>query len=149
MKHVMLLGFAILLTSFDVTIAQTTKPSVKEGIRPVFYPASSLAAICQDWSDVFYAHGHALTNAETVDASTEKIMHAMNCQMYILGFQDGKMERVFGSHYRPLSSHITEMKPLIDTFLKYVKDHPEQGDFAASTLLLESEKIVVKVEKSK
>jgi hypothetical protein len=27
------------------------------------------------------------------------------------------------------------MKPLIDTFLKYLADHPEEQDFAASTIL--------------
>jgi len=129
-----------------IGIAQT-KPSVKRGVRPVFVTASRLAASCQDWAAVLYPYGHPLRDEETVNVTQEQIAHAAGCEMYILGVADQKMEPGFGSHYRPLASKLAEIKALIDTFLKYVKDHPEQEDFAASTLLSEAEKIIVKTQK--
>ena len=38
------------------------------------------------------------------------------------------------------------MKPLIETFLKYAKDHPEKQDLAASTALKEVEEIIRKAQ---
>src|SRR5579862_671856 len=85
------------------TLAAQTKPSVKDGVRPVFLSVSSLVASCQDWSAVFYPYGHPLRDDETVNVSREQIAHAVSCQSYILGAADQKMEPAFGSHYRPLA----------------------------------------------
>lgn len=52
-----------------------------------------------------------------------------------------------GSHYNPVPSQMRDKKTLIDTFVKYVSDHPEEEDFAASTVLAKAEKIIAATHK--
>jgi hypothetical protein len=40
------------------------------------------------------------------------------------------------------------MKALIDTFMKYSKEHPEKQDFAATTALEEADEIVRKAQRT-
>jgi len=60
---------------------------------------------------------------------------------------DGRLEAGFGVHYHPVPSQIDYMKALVDTFLKYAKDHPEKQNFAASTVLGEAEEILHQAQK--
>jgi len=50
-----------------------------------------------------------------------------------------------GTRYHPVQTTPDYMKPLIDTFIKRVSDHPEEQDLAAlaaATVLHEAEELV-------
>jgi hypothetical protein len=130
----------------SITLLGQTRNEPKKGERPVFMSAERLASMCQDWAAVRFPNGHPLAEGDTVTVSHEQIIHAVGCEMYIQGVMDEGLETTLGSHYHPVQSEIGGMKASIDTFLKYVKDHPEQHDFAASTILDESEKVLSKAQ---
>jgi hypothetical protein len=125
------------------TLGQTIK--LKKGDRPVLLSAQTLATACEDWIAI-NPGGHRPKSDDTLNVSPEQIVQGVSCEWYILGYQDRGMEAALGSHYHPIPSQIDDLKPLIDTFLKYVKDHPEKQDFAASTVLGDVKEILVKTQ---
>jgi hypothetical protein len=66
------------------------------------------------------------------------------CTGYIEGVADEFRESM-GSHYHPFSAGRGEMPILIDAFLKRVAEHPEEADFAASTVLHEADNDVLRL----
>jgi hypothetical protein len=66
------------------------------------------------------------------------------CTGYLEGVADEFRESV-GSHYHSFSEGRGELPILIDAFLKRVAEHPEEADFAASTVLHEADKDVLGV----
>lgn len=80
------------------------------------------------------------------DQLLEMTLAEGTCDGYIDGVLDQRLEGL-GSHYNPVPSRISWRKTLIDTFIKYVTDHPEEEDFSASTVLHEAEKIMADAQK--
>src|SRR5579864_2855495 len=113
-----------------------TQTELKKGDRPVFMSAQRLALLCEDWG-ALHPNGRRPKDDEVLKVSDQQIVRSEACDAYILGVYDAQLEGLFPSgHYHPVGSQMDFMKLLIDTFLKYVKDHPEKQNFAASTLLL-------------
>ncbi len=117
--------------------------------RPVFYSAGDLAEDCQAWLKVFPGGKPLPNNDETVAATNEEVIRAIKCGTYIVGALDGELEPAFGSHYHPVQTQLTDNKLLIDTMLKYLADHPEEQNFAASTILNKARKIIANAQAAK
>jgi len=133
MKNKILLGLVVLLGAS--ALAQKTSSDWKKNDRPVFLSAKDLAEDCRTFLTVL-PYGKPFPNDDKpVNVSTDQLAGAIRCKFYIQGVNDGELEHVFGSHYHPVPARLEGMKPLIDTFLKYLADHPEEQDFAASTIL--------------
>ncbi|MGA3052710.1 MAG: hypothetical protein ABSD63_00735 [Candidatus Korobacteraceae bacterium] len=114
---------------------QKTLSNLKKNDRPVFLSAKDLAEDCRTFLTVLPDGKPFPNDDKPVNVSTDQIAAAIRCKFYIQGVNDGELEHVFGSHYHPVLAQLESMKPLIDTFLKYLADHPEEQDFAASTIL--------------
>jgi hypothetical protein len=66
------------------------------------------------------------------------------CTGYIEGVADEfRVRESVGSHYHLVPSGRGELPILIGTFLKRVAEHPEERDFAASTVLHEADNDVL------
>lgn len=130
---------------FDSVAAQSS--ALKKGNRPVFITVKALAEACEDWK-VIKPNGYWPKDSEVVMVSREQIVHFAECEWYIEGVYDGRVdvETFYQTSYHPEHSYIDFLKPLVDTFLKYAKDHPEKQDFAASTALHEVEAILTKAQ---
>ncbi|MGH2482506.1 MAG: hypothetical protein ACRDHW_22905, partial [Ktedonobacteraceae bacterium] len=112
----------------------------------VFYSAKEFADDCQKFLKVFPG-GKPLPNDDAKHAaSVDELIGVTRCTAYIRGVHDGQLEATFGSHYHPVSSQIDFLGVLVTTSVKYVLDHPEEQDFAASTILGQAEKIIAKSE---
>lgn len=118
---------------------------LKKGNRAVFLSAANLAEACADWNAI-NPGGHFPKEDDVLNITTTQIAHGVECEWYILGVHDGHLDAGTPPHYHPVRIGLDYMKPMIDTFLKYVKDHPEKQDFAASTVLGEVEKILLKAQ---
>jgi hypothetical protein len=122
-------------------------PLVKKGDRPVFMTVERLAFYCEDWGAI-NPGGQPPKSSDLLRVSGEQITKGTACETYIRGYNDARIEKAFGDHYHPVPASLDHMKALIDTFLKYSKDHPEKQDFAASTILEEVEEILRKAQKA-
>lgn len=122
-------------------------PLIKKGDRPVFMTVERLAFYCEDWSSI-NPGGQPPKSSDVLRVSGEQIAKGTACETYIRGYYDGRIEKAFGSRYHPVHANLDHMKALIDTFLKYSKDHPEKQDFAASTILEEIEEILRTAQKA-
>ena len=129
------------------TLAQIDR--FKKGDRPVFYSAGDLAEDCQAWLKVFPGGKPLPNNDEPVAATNVEVISAIKCAAYINGALDGELEPAFGSHYHPVPTRLTDNKLLIDTMLKYLADHPEEQNFAASTILNKARKIIANAQAAK
>lgn len=133
-----------------VAIGHAQKGTSKKRERFVFWPAQALASDCRTFSRVyFHPDGRRLRDDETVSVTPDEMAIAMRCRFYILGWMDESLESLDGvpPRYTPRQMEVPEEKVLIDTFIKYVKDHPEQENYAASTILTISGGIVLKTTK--
>lgn len=126
-------------------LAQKTLTDLRKNDRPVFLSAADLAEDCRTFLAVF-PDGKPLPDDKQSAVSISQITGAVRCTAYILGVQDGELERSYGTHYHPVSTRLPPLKPLIDTFLKYLSDHPEQQGFAASTILDKAMELVANAE---
>ena len=149
-SRLLLLLFLCFVLLF-VPMGHAQKGASKEKWRPVFCPAQALASDCQTYSRIsFHPDGSRLRDDETVSATPNEIAIAMRCRFYILGWMDESLESLDGEPPRYAPRHMEEVpeeKVLIDTFVKYVKDHPEQENYAASTILAISGRIVLQKTK--
>jgi len=127
-------------------LAQKTLSDLKKNDRPVFVSAKDLAEDCRTLLTVFPDAKPLPDDDKPVNTSIDQIAGAVRCKFYILGVYDGGLERSFGSHYHPVPTRLADMKPLIDTFLKYLADHPEEQDFAASTILYKASQVVTNAQ---
>jgi hypothetical protein len=145
--------FLLILLCFVLLLApagNAQKDSSKKKWRPVFWPAQALASDCQTYSRIsFHPDGSRLRDDETVSVTPDEMAIAMRCRFYIMGWMDESLESLDGEppRYAPRHMEVPEEKVLIDTFIKYVKDHPEQEDYAASTILTIAGRIVLKTTK--
>jgi len=116
--------------------------------RPVFMSAARLELLCEDWNSL-NPGGKRPANDAVLNVSPKQIVGAEMCEAYILGVMDDRVENAFGAHYHPVPSEIDYLKPLIDAFMKHVKDHPEEEDFAASTIIRKVEALIVQAQSQK
>jgi len=137
--------FLIVVLLCAPALAQKTASNLKMNDRFVFLSAEVLAKDCRTFLTVFPDAKPLPPDDKPVNISIQEIAGAMRCEFYILGVMDGELERR-GSHYHPVPARF-EMKQLIDTFLKYVADHPEEQDFAASTILDKAMQVIANAHK--
>jgi hypothetical protein len=128
-------AFASLLILGSLGLPQTV--AVKKVDRPVFVSAQALAVSCQAMKDAV-GEGYLLDPSKTYKLTTGDLAAVGRCTGYIEGVADEFREPV-GSHYQSVPAGRGELPILIDTFLKRVAAHPEEGDFAASTVLHEAD----------
>ena len=83
---------------------------------------------------------------ETYNMSIEQLVGEARCEAYLDGVLDEELENL-GPQYNPVPSRVANQKTLIDVLVKYVSDHPEEGNLAASTVLAKVEKIVADAQK--
>lgn len=114
---------------------------LKHGDRPVFYTAGELARDCQTALTV--NNGEPLENDKTYSVSLEQVSAVVHCQSYVDGMYDERLEAAHGQHYHPVPAKLTYRRTLVDAFIKYVADHPEVQDLAATTALVKAEKIIL------
>jgi Rap1a immunity proteins len=108
--------------------------------RPVFDTAREIATDCKIYLKIFPG-GRPLPNNMEVTVSTEQAAQVSRCIGYVDGTQDAALDSTFGDAYHPVSARTEKRGTLITTFVKYVEDHPEQHDLAASTLLMKAAKV--------
>ena len=113
--------------------------------RPAFMTASRLALMCDDWGTL-HPGGLPPKDGATLNVSPQEMIRSGACDAYILGVLDGSFEDKMGPRYHPVPSTLDYMKTLVDSFLKYVKEHPEEQDFAASTVLIKVQRIIVEAQ---
>jgi hypothetical protein len=133
-----------LVLLFTLPFLAKSQVQLKKGDRPVFYTAGELAKDCQTALTV--NNGEPLENDKTYSLSLEQISGVVRCQSYIDGMYDARLEAAHGPHYHPVPANLTYRRSLVDTFIKYVADHPEEKDLAASTALVKAEKVILGVQ---
>jgi hypothetical protein len=137
--------FAVLVLLFVVQANGQASAKLKLGDRPVFMSSQRLALYCDDWNSL-NPGGKPPTDSDVLNVSPQQIARSMACEAYILGVMDRGLEEKFGPRYHPAPSVLDYLKPLIDTFLKYVNDHPEEESLAASTVLLKAESLIAQAQ---
>jgi hypothetical protein len=126
-----------LLASIGILAMAQSRSGLQKGDRPVFMSAATLATLCKSWGAI----NPGGSSSDTVNISIQDIVRGSGCQSYIFGVYDEGLSGL-GTRYHPVQSQPDFLKPLIDTFIKRVADHPEEEDLAASTVLHEAEKTV-------
>jgi hypothetical protein len=101
-----------------------------------------LQLLCEDWYSL-HPGGRTPKDSDVLNVSPEEIVRSAACESYIFGVLDGGLEDKIGPRYHPVSSELNYMKTLIDSFLKYAKERPEEQDFAASTALNNVQRLIV------
>ena len=114
--------------------------------RPVFRSARKVADDCQEYLKL-YPDEQSLTSDGYVSTTMGQIASTASCTAYLDGAQDGGLEGAFTDKYHPVAAHIESRGTLIRTFVKYVNDHPEQQDFAASTIIRKAMHLIVDAQK--
>lgn len=138
---VLSLAFASLLILGSLGLAQTV--TVKKVDRRVFVSAQTLAVSCQAMKDAV-GEGFLLDPSKTYKLTTGDLAAIGRCTGYIEGVADEFRESM-DSQYLSVPAGRGELPILIDTFLKRVAEHPEERDFAASTVLHEADNDVVRL----
>jgi Rap1a immunity proteins len=133
------LAFAQLLILGGFGLTQTAV--MKKTDRQVFVSAQTLAVSCQEMKDAV-GRDYLLDPSKTYKLTTSDMAAVGRCTGYIEGVVDEFRERV-GSHYQPVPAGRGEIPILIEAFLKRVAEHPEEADFAASTVLHEADNDVL------
>ena len=121
--------------------------AVKKADRGVLVSARELAASCQAMKDAIgedYVLGPQQGGRPFARPATSDIDMAPigRCMGYIEGVADEFREPMGSNH--PFSAGRGELPVLIDVFLKRVVEHPEEADFAASTVLHEADNDVLR-----
>ncbi len=134
----------ILAASFLIFCGHTL--AVKEIDRGVFVSARELAASCQAMKDAVgedYVLGPRQGGRSFARPAGRNIDMGPvgRCTGYVEGVAD-EFREPMGSHH-PFSAGRGELPVLIDAFLKRVAEHPEEADFAASTVLHEADRDVL------
>jgi hypothetical protein len=101
-----------------------------------------LQLLCEDWYSL-HPGGKRPKDSDVLNVSPEEMVRSAACESYIFGALDGGLEEKIGPRYHPVPSELDYMKTLIDSFLKYAKEHPEEQDFAASTALNKVQRLIV------
>jgi hypothetical protein len=115
---------------------------VKKPDRGVFVSAQELAASCQAMKEAVGEDYVLGPGARSSTKLTGDLVAIGRCMGYVEGVADEFRESI-GSHYHPISAGRGELPVLIDAFLKRVAEHPEEKDFAASTVLREADNDVL------
>jgi hypothetical protein len=136
----MKLAVALLVILGALGLSQTVE--VKKVDRPVFVSAQTLAVICQATKDAV-GEDYVVDPSKTYKLTAGDVAAVGRCTGYIEGVADEFREPV-GLHYQSVPAGRGELPILIDTFLKRVAEHPEERDFAASTVLHEADKDVLR-----
>jgi len=135
----------ILAASASLLIFGGHAIAVKKIDRGVFVSARELAATCQVMKDTVeedYAIGPRQGGRSFARSATSDVDMAVGrCLGYVEGVADEFVEPM-GTHH-PFPAGRGELPILIHAFLKHVAEHPEEADFAASTVLHEADKDVL------
>jgi hypothetical protein len=134
------LVFASLLILGSLGLAQPVTVKVD---RRVFVSAQTLAVSCQAMKDAV-GEGFLLDPSKTYKLTTSDLTAVGRCTGYIEGVADEFRESM-DSRYHSIPAGRGELPILIDTFLKRVAEHPEERDFAASTVLHEADNDVLRL----
>jgi hypothetical protein len=114
--------------------------------RGVFVSAQELAASCQIMKDEV-GENYLFLGRQGVSRLPGKPTTDMaavgRCTGYLEGVADEFREST--SHYLPILEGRGELPILVDTFLKRVAEHPEEADLAASTVLHEADRDVLRM----
>ena len=140
MRIHVLIGLLVVLAAPLLHQAQ-----LKKNDRPVIRSATQIAHDCRIFLKLF-PEGKPLPGDQKFSVTIEQMGAAASCKGYIDGVQDAMIEDAFGEKYHPVPAQLESLATLVNTFLKYVDDHPEQGDFAASTLLEKSMHMIAATE---
>jgi hypothetical protein len=132
----------LMVVVFTTQAMGQVNPKLRPGDRPVFMSASRLAVLCEDWG-ALHPGGLPPKDNDTLNVSEREIVRSNACESYIFGVLDAGLEEKIGSRYHPVPSALDYMKTLIDSFLKYVQEHPEEQDLAASTALNKVQRFIV------
>ena len=116
--------------------------AVKKVDRGVFVSAQAFAVSCRSMKDAV-GEDYLINPGKTYKLTAGDVAAVGRCTGYIEGVADEFRESM-GSHYHPFSEGRGELPILIDTFLKRVAEHPEEADFAASTVLHEADNDVLR-----
>jgi Rap1a immunity proteins len=134
---VALLCIASLLILGGLGLARTV--AVKKSDRSVFVSAQVLAVSCRAMKDaVGYDNLLGSQGSNRPPKTTGDMAAVGRCTGYIEGVADEFRESM-GSHYHPVRAPRGELPMVIEAFLKRVDEHPEEADFAASTVLHEAD----------
>jgi hypothetical protein len=138
-----ILGIALtwLLILSGLGLAQTG--TVKKSDRPVFVSAQALAVSCQAMKDAV-GNDYLVDPSKTYKLTGDDVAAVGRCMGYIEGVADEFRESA-GSQYRSVPAGRGELPMLIDTFLKRLAEHPEEREFAASTVLHEADNDVLRL----
>jgi hypothetical protein len=118
---------------------------VKNADRGIFVSAQALAVSCRAMKDAV-GDDYLLDPGMTYKVSAGDMAAIGRCTGYIEGVADEfRVRESVGSQYHPVPSGRGELPILIDTFLKRVAEHPEERDFAASTVLHEADNDVLRL----
>jgi hypothetical protein len=110
--------------------------------REVFVPAHDLAVSCQAVKGAV-GEDYLLNSGKTYKVTTVDMVAIGRCAGYIEGVADEFREAI--GCYHPITAGRGELPILADTFLKRVAEHPEEADFAASTVLQEVDNDVLRL----
>jgi hypothetical protein len=116
--------------------------AVKEVDRPVFVSAQALAVSCQAMKNAV-GEDYVVNPSKTYKLNAGDVAAVGRCTGYIEGVADEFRESM-GSQFHSVPGR-GELPILIDTFLKRVAEHPEERDFAASTVLHEADNDVLRL----
>lgn len=109
--------------------------------RQVFVPAQDLAASCQAVKDAV-GEDYLVNPGKAYKLTTVDMAAIGRCTGYIEGVADEFREAI-GSCYHPITAGRGELPLLVNTFLKRVAEHPDEAEFAASTVLQEADNDVL------
>lgn len=140
MKANALLVLLVVVLAIQVNGQATGK--LRPGDRPVFMSVQRLQLVCEDWYSM-HPGGKPPKDSDVLNVSPEEMVRSAACESYIFGVLDGDLDEKIGPRYHPVHSELDYMKTLIDSFLKYAKEHPEEEDFAASTALNKVQRLIV------
>jgi hypothetical protein len=148
-RSALLLLLLLSLVLLPASAGHAQKGTLKKRERFVFWPAQALASDCQTFSRIyFHPDGSRLRDDETVSVTPDDMAIAVRCRFYIFGWMDEPLESLDGGSTTIYAkTHGGSRGESLNTFIKYVKDRPEQENFAASTILAISGRIVL--EKTK
>jgi hypothetical protein len=107
------------------------------GKRPVLITARDLQQKCLVAQKVI----EGFSSEETVKASPNEIITMAQCYFYVHGVLDGQFDahssqRRPNLDYEAINLGISDEGTLVRMFIKYVNDHPEKENVAASSVLL-------------
>jgi hypothetical protein len=115
---------------------------LKKTDRPVFRSVKEVASDCRSFLKLS-PNGDPLPVAGITTTTMDQIVEAARCTSYLAGVEDGRLNASYGEKYHPVPTQLESFGTIVITFVKYADDHPEQQDFAASTVFDKSMRLII------